>query len=188
MKIRAFAASALVAGTLIASPAASADVIDDALAALPSGQISCEQAQRYWTNEADYNNKVRQAQMVARFDSRGPQILDALGRVDEAATRCGLKGGGAPAQQQSPAPSQPAPNRPAPSQPAPNRPAPSQPANAPQGQAPVLLNLAPSNVPSFEVPVADKGSVILPDLLELIRQALAGILDFFNVKIAGINA
>ena len=47
MKIRAFAASALVAGTLIASPTASADIVDDALAALPAGPISCEQAERY---------------------------------------------------------------------------------------------------------------------------------------------
>lgn len=181
MKIRAFAASALVAGTLIASPTASADIVDDALAALPSGPISCEQAERYWTDEADYNNKVRQAQMVARFDPRGPQILAALARVDEAATRCGLKGGGAaPAQQQAPAP--------APAQPAPSQPAPSQPANAQQGQSAVLLNLAPANTPSFELPVAGMGSVILPDVLELIRQALAEILDSFNIKVPGINA
>lgn len=183
MKIRAFATSALVAGTLIASPTASADIVDDALAALPSGPISCEQAERYWTDEADYNNKVRQAQMVARFDPRGPQILAALARVDEAATRCGLKGGGAaPAQQQAPAPA------PAPGQPAPSQPAPSQPGNAQQGQAPVLLNLAPANTPSFELPVAGMGSVILPDVLELIRQALAEILDSFNIKVPGINA
>ncbi|GAA1183022.1 hypothetical protein GCM10009631_21890 [Corynebacterium glaucum] len=186
MKIRAFAASALVAGTLIASPTASADIVDDALAALPSGPISCEQAQRYWTDEADYYNKVAQAQMVARFDPRGPQILAALARVDEAATRCGLKGGGAaPAQQQAPAP---APSQPAPNQPAPAQPVPSQPGNAQQGQAPVLLNLAPANSPSFELPVADMGSVVLPDVLELVRQALAGILDSFNIKVPGINA
>lgn len=188
MKIRAFAASALVAGTLIASPTASADIVDDALAALPSGPISCEQAQRYWTDEADYYNKVAQAQMVARFDPRGPQILAALARIDEAATRCGLKGGGAaPAQQQAPAPA-PAPSQPAPNQPAPVQPAPSQPGNAQQGQAPVLLNLAPANSPSFELPVAGMGSVVLPDVLELVRQALAGILDSFSIKVPGINA
>lgn len=77
-------------------PVASADTIDRALAAVPSGQISCEQASRYWTNTADYNNKVAQARAVATFDRRGPQILDALARIDEAANRCGLKGGGTP--------------------------------------------------------------------------------------------
>lgn len=175
MKIRAFSASALsalVAGTLIAAPAASADIVDDALAALPSGPISCEQAQRYWTDEADYNNKVRQAQAVARFDPRGPQILDGLARVDEAATRCGLKGGTAPAQQQAPAPA----------------PAPAQPAPAQQDQNPVLLNLAPHNAPSFEVPVVGLGSLILPDVLAIIRQAVGRLLDSLNIKVPGINA
>ncbi|WP_448853828.1 hypothetical protein [Corynebacterium frankenforstense] len=91
----------VVACTLLAGlsvPVANADTIDRALAAVPSGQISCEQASRYWTNTADYNNKVAQARAVATFDRRGPQILDALARIDEAANRCGLKGGGAPAQ------------------------------------------------------------------------------------------
>ncbi|MBF4553298.1 hypothetical protein [Corynebacterium suicordis] len=74
------------------SPAvANADAIDRALNALPAGQISCEQARNYWTNTADYNNKVAQARALALVDPRGPQILAALARVDEAANRCGLK-------------------------------------------------------------------------------------------------
>ena len=93
MKIRTLLLATALTATL--APAAQADAIDDTLAKLPSGPISCDQAAKYWTNDADYQQKVRQAQTVARFDSRGPQILDALSRVDEAATRCGLKGGGA---------------------------------------------------------------------------------------------
>ena len=49
----------------LSAPVASADTIDRALVAVPSGQISCEQASRYWTNTADYNNKVAQARAVA---------------------------------------------------------------------------------------------------------------------------
>ena len=89
MKIRTLLLATALTATL--APAAQADAIDDTLAKLPSGPISCDQAAKYWTNDADYQQKVRQAQTVARFDSRGPQILDALSRVDEAATRCGLK-------------------------------------------------------------------------------------------------
>lgn len=181
------AATAAIAGTLVLAPAAQADLIDDALAKLPAGQIPCSQASKYWTNEADYNAKVRQAQTVARFDSRGPQILEALGRVDEAANRCGLKGGGnAPARQAQPAPrqnQQPArPNQPA--QQAPAQQAPAQQAQAPAGQR---IQLAPAGVPSFEVPVSGVGTVVLPDVLALLRQALAEILNFFNVKVPGIN-
>lgn len=186
------AATAAIAGTLVLAPAAKADLIDDALAKLPAGQIPCSQASKYWTNEADYNSKVRQAQTVARFDSRGPQILEALGRVDEAANRCGLKGGGnAPARQAQPAPrqnQQPArPNQPArqaPAQQAPAQQAPAQQAQAPAGQR---IQLAPAGVPSFEVPVNGIGTVVLPDVLALLRQALAEILNFFNVKVPGIN-
>ena len=185
MKIRAFAASALVAGTLIASPTASADIVDDALAALPPGPISCEQAQRYWTDEADYNNKVAQAQMVARFDPRGPQILEALARVDEAATRCGLKDGAAPAPAQSPAPA-PAP---APAQQPARQPGPLGPGASPSSQAPISvyipahINLSVQGMPAFEVPVAGVTTVALPDVLAMLRQALVEILAYFNITL-----
>ena len=92
--LKTLAASATIAAGLIAvAPSAGADAVDDMLAKLPSGQISCSQASKYWTNESDYNNKVAQARTLAMFDSRGPQILNALSRVEEAANRCGLKGG-----------------------------------------------------------------------------------------------
>ncbi|MGV0397541.1 hypothetical protein ACUY3M_04280 [Corynebacterium suicordis] len=92
-KTKRFAVTAALVTVLCSgSPAvANADAIDRALNALPAGQISCEQARNYWTNTADYNNKVAQARALALVDPRGPQILAALARVDEAANRCGLK-------------------------------------------------------------------------------------------------
>ena len=196
---RTLALSAAVASTIALAPAAQADAIDDALAKLPSGPISCDQAQRYWTNEADYNSKVRQAQTIARFDRRGPQILDALARVDEAANRCGLKGGGnaggsgnagggnnagggaAQNNQRAPQNNQDQQNHPQQQAPAPAAPAPAAPA------AQNTIVLAPAGAPSFEVPVNGVGTVVLPDVLAMLRQALAAILDFFNVKVPGIN-
>lgn len=191
MKIRTVAATTAAAAALSLAPVASADAIDDTLAKLPQGPISCEQAERYWTNEADYNTKVRQAQTIARFDSRGPQILAALARVDEAATRCGLKGGGnAPAQNrtQQPANQQPANRNQQPAQPA--RPAqPAQPAQpAKPAQTAPVINLVPPGMPSVAVPVAGVATLQLPDILKMIIDALAGILDYFNVKVPGINA
>ncbi len=164
MKLRTTIAGLAAATAVTLSPAvANADAIDDALAKLPSGPISCEQAEKYWTNEADYNNKVAQARTVAMFDSRGPQILDALARVDEAANRCGLKGGGA-----NPAPANPAPR--------PGTPAPSKPAPAPSGQ---LINLAPHGTAVVDVPVADVATVRVPDLLNIIKDLLAT----FNIQL-----
>lgn len=204
---RTLALGAAVASTIALAPAAQADMIDDALAKLPSGPISCDQAKRYWTNEADYNSKVRQAQTVARFDSRGPQILNALARVDEAANRCGLKGsgnnaggsgnaGGGTAQNNQGAPQnnqgqqnqpqQQAPRQGQQGQPQQQAPAPAAPAPAaPAAQNTIVL--APAGAPSFEVPVNGVGTVVLPDVLAMLRQALAAILDFFNVEVPGIN-
>lgn len=105
-KTKRFAASAALATVLCStSPTvANADAVDRALNALPAGQISCQQARSYWTNTADYNNKVAQARALALVDPRGPRILAALARIDEAANRCGLKGGGAPAPTHNSAP------------------------------------------------------------------------------------
>lgn len=180
MKIRTLAMTAALAGTLAAAPTANADAIDDTLAALPSGPISCDQASRYWTNDADYQQKVRQANAIAAFDRRGPQILEALGRVDEAATRCGLKGTNSGATQ---APKQ-APKQNAPA-PAPKQQAPQNLDVRPQwaGQIPQRINLAPAGVPSFEVPVANVTTLQLPDILKLIQQALAQILAYFNIQL-----
>ncbi|MCG7254275.1 hypothetical protein MHK13_05980 [Corynebacterium hadale] len=155
MKLRSLAMTAAVAGTLAAAPAAAhADAIDDALAKLPAGEISCAQAEKYWTNDADYNAKVRQAQTIARFDSRGPQILDALARVENAANRCGLKGtnGGT----SNAAPAQPA-----------------QPAPAAQQNPQNVIVLAPQGAPTIDVPVANVATVRLPDLGAIVQQLLA---------------
>ena len=172
MKIRTLAMTATLAGTVALAPTAGADAIDDTLAKLPSGPISCDQASRYWTNDADYQQKVRQARAVAAFDRRGPQILDALSRVDEAANRCGLKGtqGGAkPAQNTQPKNTQ-------------------QQAQNPQNlnvrpQIPERINLAPAGAPSFDVPVANITTLQLPDIIKMIQQALAQILAYFNIQL-----
>ena len=149
---------------------AGADAIDDALAKLPAGQISCDQASRYWTNDADFNAKKRQAQTIAAFDRRGPQIQAALGRVEEAANRCGLRGTtGTAANKQQPAQQPARPAQPAPAQPAP-APA-SAPAPAPQGTP--VITLAPANVPTFDVPVAGAVTLRLPDLAVIVQELLA---------------
>ena len=95
----------------LATPAASADMVDDYLAKVPAGQISCDQASRYYTNASDYNSKKSQALAAANFHPRGGEIRDAIARADEAIARCGLNGG-APAPKPAPAPA-PAP-KPAP--------------------------------------------------------------------------
>ncbi|TRX49164.1 hypothetical protein FNY88_06290 [Corynebacterium guaraldiae] len=90
----------------LSAPTASADMVDDYLAKVPAGQISCEQATKYYTNPSDYNSKKSQALAAANFHPRGPEIRDAVARADEAIARCGLNGGGgnaAPAQNTAPA-------------------------------------------------------------------------------------
>ena len=88
-------ASVVAAGAVTAlSPAlASAGPVDDALALIPAGEITCGQARSYWTTEAEYNSIRAQAQTVSWVHPRGGEIRDALARVEEAANRCGLKGG-----------------------------------------------------------------------------------------------
>lgn len=106
-KVRKFAL--LTAATAItvslATPAASADMVDNYLAKVPAGQISCDQASRYYTNASDYNSKKSQALAAAKFHPRGGEIRDAIARADEAIARCGLNGGApAPAPKPAPAP------------------------------------------------------------------------------------
>lgn len=197
MKIRTLAMTATLAGTVALAPTAGADAIDDALAKMPSGPIPCDQASRYWTNDADYQQKVRQARAIAAFDRRGPQILDALSRVDEAANRCGLKGtqGGAkPAQNQpkqntqsNQQQAQPKQNNQT-NQPAPQQTQPKQQAQNPQNlnvspQIPERINLAPAGAPTFDVPVANITTLQLPDIIKMIQQALAQILAYFNIQL-----
>lgn len=174
MKIRTLAMTATLAGTVALAPTAGADAIDDALAKMPSGPISCDQASRYWTNDADYQQKVRQARAIAAFDRRGPQILDALSRVDEAANRCGLKGGAKPAQPKQPQQTQPKQTQPK-----------QQQTQNPQNLnvSPQLINLAPAGVPTVEVPVANVVTLQLPDIIKIIQQALAQILAYFNIQV-----
>lgn len=96
--MRTFSARLLtpvILGTALLSLApvpASHAAVGAMLAQVPSGDISCDTAAAYWTSDADYQNKVAQAQALAAFDSRGNDILAALARVDAAAESCGLKG------------------------------------------------------------------------------------------------
>ena len=60
----------------LATPAASADMVDDYLAKVPAGQISCDQASRYYTNASDYNSKKSQALAAANFHPRGGEFRD----------------------------------------------------------------------------------------------------------------
>ncbi len=158
-KTVAFTATFVGAATLATPAIASADIIDNALAALPSGEISCSQAEKYWTTEADYNSKVTQANALAMFDSRGPQIKAALARVDEAANRCGLKGGTVAAQAEATEAT----------------PAALAPATTPEVEAAVTpaINLAPAGSPAFTIEVPGVGTVQLPDLNKSVQQFLA---------------
>lgn len=193
MKIRTLAMTATLAGTVALAPTAGADAIDDTLAKMPSGPIPCDQASRYWTNDADYQQKVRQARAIAAFDRRGPQILDALSRVDEAANRCGLKGGAKPAQPKQSNQTQPKQsnqtNQQQPQQTQPKQTQPKQQqAQNPQNlnvspQIPERINLAPAGVPTFDVPVANITTLQLPDIIKMIQQALAQILAYFNIQL-----
>ena len=88
------AAATTLTATLASPAIASADVVDDMLAKMPSGQISCSQAESQYTNASDYNSKKQQALAVANFHSRGGEIRAAISRMDEAIARCGLNGGG----------------------------------------------------------------------------------------------
>lgn len=158
-KTVALTATFVGAATLATPAIASADIIDNALAALPSGEISCSQAEKYWTTEADYNSKVAQANALAMFDSRGPQIQAALARVDEAANRCGLKGGTVAAQAEA-------------TETAPATPAPATTPEVAPAVAPAI-NLAPAGSPTFTIEVPGVGNVQLPDLNKAVQQFLA---------------
>lgn len=164
-------ATAAMAATLVtAAPmTASAGIVDDYLNRLPAGQISCAQAGNYWTNEADYNSKARQARAAAVFHPRGGEINGALNRIEEAANRCGLKGGGAANQ---PAPNRPAPNQPAQNQQTPNRPASNQQGSpAPSGQV-ISIPVAPGT-PTVNVPVGNVATIVMPDLFQVVIDFLA---------------
>lgn len=85
-------AVAVGVATLLLAPTRADAAVAGMLSQLPSGEISCDTASAYWTNDADYQARVGQAQAIAALDPRGNEILAALGRVDAAAERCGLKG------------------------------------------------------------------------------------------------
>lgn len=158
-------ATALIASAF--TPAASADAVDDMLAKMPSGPISCEQANKYWTSEADFQSKKKQALAVATFHPRGGEIRAAIGRIDEAANRCGLRGttGSKPsAPKPAPKPSAPKQNTTAP------KPAPKKPVQ--RSTKPVYKVFVSPGMPTFDVPVANVATVRLPDVAEMAQDAL----------------
>ncbi|STD01631.1 hypothetical protein [Corynebacterium renale] len=167
--------AALASGLALAPATAHADVVDKALAALPAGPISCDQANRYWTNEADYNNKVAQANALAAFHPRGGEVRAALARVDEAANRCGLKGGNAAPAAGAPAAAAPGAGAGA-GAPAP-APAPAAPA-APVAPAPAI-DLS-GGQPSVTVNVAGQ-TIALPDVLTILRNLIAQLTGQLNL-------
>ncbi|AGF71051.1 hypothetical protein [Corynebacterium halotolerans] len=161
VKTGAVTAATVAALATVAPATASADPVDRALAALPAGEITCEQANEYWTTEAQYDSIAAQARAVAVFHPRGGEIRDALARVDEAADRCGLKGGGtanpapAPGNGGSPAPQAPANNK----------------GPAPVGQV-ITVPVAPGT-PTVNVPVGDVATFVIPDVLQIVADFFA---------------
>lgn len=90
---RMFLPAAVAAVTIMLAPMPAGNAaVGEILGRLPAGEISCDQAAAHWTSDGDYQARVAQAQTIAAIDPRGNQILAALGRVDAAAERCGLKG------------------------------------------------------------------------------------------------
>ncbi len=165
------AAAAVTVG--LASPAASADMVDDYLAKVPAGQISCEQATKYYTNPSDYNSKKSQALAAANFHPRGGEIRDAIARADEAIARCGLNGGGgktAPTNNNQGTPA-PANNQGAPAHN--NQPAPAKNGNGNNSggtQAP-----APANNAFPTIPVTlGSFTIYVPDIVAYLKTLVEG--------------
>lgn len=181
MKFKHLALAALTAATVSAAPAAaSADAVDDLLAKMPAGPISCEQAKSHWTNASDYANKRSQAMAVAAFHPRGGEIRAAVANMDEAIARCGLNGvdntGGKqtttrPAAQ----PANNAPTNNAPAQPASPAATPLQQALAKSSTTtvnglPVFELFVIPGQPTVDVPVANLAIVRVPDVAKIIAR------------------
>ncbi|QPK79226.1 hypothetical protein G7Y31_00350 [Corynebacterium lizhenjunii] len=164
-------AAAIALCATLAAPAASADVIDDYLARVPAGQISCDQAQRYYTNAGDYNAKKNQALAAANFHPRGGEIRGAIARADEAIARCGLNGG--PARPAPAAPGTPA-GPAAPGTPgAPGAPAPAPAVPADHTLIPILVQ---PGMPTVDVPVPPaRVTFRLPDAAKILQQQAAQV-------------
>lgn len=174
--LAAAGAAAVFVTTLPAT--ASADVVDSALNQIPSGQISCEAAESYWTNESEYESYRSQAAAVAAFHPRGGEINDALARIDEAADRCGLKGGSTPAAEQTTPAENPSVEN--------TTPGTAQEGEASEGDAPgAPVEQAPEVTPIYSIPVPagtpttileipGVGPVEIPDVPQVIADLQGG--------------
>ncbi|MGD7002310.1 hypothetical protein [Corynebacterium halotolerans] len=165
-------AGAAVALSMVVPATASADIVDDALARIPAGQISCEQAKQYWTTESEYNSYRTQAQAAALFHPRGGEIRDALARIDEAANRCGLKGGGNTGGQQTGGTNT---NGGTNSGVTDNGGRNTGGGTAvPTNNGPVFTIPTPSGTPTTAIPVADVATIVVPDVQQMIADARNG--------------
>lgn len=165
-------ASTLALG-LVAPAAANADAVDDLLNKVPAGEISCSQASKYWTNDADFASKRSQALAVATVHPRGAEIRSALSRIDDAATRCGLRGttGTNNAGNGGNTATNPAPTQPAPSQ-GNNTATPNRPAPAPE-KAVLSSQALPANIAAMKISVPGVGTFTVAQLIALVNQFLA---------------
>ncbi|WJY88661.1 hypothetical protein [Corynebacterium confusum] len=156
--------AALVLTATLATPAvASADPVDDLLAKVPAGQISCEKARSYWTNPGDYQSKRSQALSVATFHPRGGEIRSAIARMDDAVNRCNLGQSGNQQQQQNRAPQTNQQNR--------------APQNNNRPQNVIDLAVIPGQ-PTVDLPFAGQ-TFRLPDFVAMARTALAQVQSQF---------
>ena len=147
----------------LSAPTASADMVDDYLAKVPAGQISCEQATKYYTNPSDYNSKKSQALTAANFHPRGGEIRDAVARADEAIARCGLNGGGGNAANNGGAPA----NNTAPA----NKTAPTNNGGTPANNG----NKAPANNAFPTIPVTfGTFTIYVPDIVAYLKTLVEG--------------
>ena len=147
----------------LSAPTASADMVDDYLAKVPAGQISCEQATKYYTNPSDYNSKKSQALAAANFHPRGGEIRDAVARADEAIARCGLNGGGGNAANNGGAPA----NNTAPA----NKTAPTNNGGTPANNG----NKAPANNAFPTIPVTfGTFTIYVPDIVAYLKTLVEG--------------
>lgn len=154
--------AALVLTATLATPAvASADPVDDLLAKVPAGQISCEKARSYWTNPGDYQSKRSQALSVATFHPRGGEIRSAIARMDDAVNRCNL---GQSGNQQQPAVQNNHQKR--------------APQNTHRAQNVIELAVVPGP-PTVDVPFTGQ-TFRIPDLAALARTALAQVQQQFG--------
>lgn len=144
-------------------------MVDDLLAKVPAGQISCSQANQYWTNANDYNNKRSQALLAANFHPRGAEIRDAINRMDNAVDRCNLGGNNAGNSNNNPAPA----------------PRPAAPAPAPNNNV-VSVGTIPGQ-PTIDVQAFGQ-TFRLPDLMRIAQNAFSQLTSQIQTQLGQLSS